>query len=376
MPVYLDNAATTKPCDEAVLALNKCITTIYGNPSSLHIMGLEAEREVLAARRQIGNAIGADYSNIFFTSGATESNNLAIFGAVNASKRRGNKIITTDIEHPSVHSPIRYLEECGYDVVRIRTIDGVIDEDALINAVDNRTILVSAMLINNENGSIQPIGEVFRKLKRLYPGLITHCDAVQAFCKIPIKISAMNADLMSMSAHKIHGVKGIGALYVKKGVRILPMFHGGGQEGDLRPGTESVPLIAAFGEATRIGNSKVNDNYAYVSNLSSYAKTQLQKLDDISINMFKEHSPYILNFSVKGIRSEIMLHFLEEKGIYVSSGSACAKGKKSRVLEAFGIEDRAIDSAIRISFSKYNTTQDIDNLISGIKDGQSRLLRS
>ena len=161
MPVYLDNAATTKPCDEAVLALNKCITTIYGNPSSLHIMGLEAEREVLAARRQIGNAIGADYSNIFFTSGATESNNLAIFGAVNASKRRGNKIITTDIEHPSVHSPIRYLEECGYDVVRIRTIDGVIDEDALINAVDNRTILVSAMLINNENGSIQPIGKFF-----------------------------------------------------------------------------------------------------------------------------------------------------------------------------------------------------------------------
>lgn len=376
MPVYLDNAATTKPCDEAILALNRCLTTIYGNPSSLHAMGLESEREISAARRHIANAIGADYSNIVFTSGATESNNLAIFGAVNANKRRGNKIITTDIEHPSVHSPINYLEECGYNVVRIRTVDGRIDEEELIDAVDEKTILVSAMLINNENGSIQPIDKIFRLLKRRYPRLITHCDAVQAFCKIPIKASALCADLISMSAHKIHGVKGIGALYIKKGVRILPMFHGGGQEGDLRPGTESVPLIAAFGEAARIGSAKIHENYAYVSELSSYAKSQLQKLDDVSLNMFEEHSPYIMNFSVKGIRSEIMLHFLEEKGIFVSSGSACAKGKKSRVLEAFGIEDRAIDSAIRISFSKYNTMQDIDELISGIKDGQNRLLRS
>ena len=376
MPVYLDNAATTKPCDEVVFALNKCLTTIYGNPSSLHIMGLDAQREVLAARRQIGNAIGADYSSIFFTSGATESNNLAIFGAVNANKRRGNKIVTTDIEHPSVHSPISHLEECGYEVVRIRTVNGVIDEDALINAVDNKTILVSAMLINNENGSIQPIDKIFRSLKRRYPALITHCDAVQAFCKIPIKASSLCADLISVSAHKIHGVKGIGALYIKKGVRILPMFHGGGQEGDLRPGTESVPLIAAFGEAVRIGSMNINENYAHVSELSSYAETQLQKLDDISLNMFEGHSPYIMNFSVKGIRSEIMLHFLEEKGIYVSSGSACAKGKKSRVLEAFGIKDKQIDSAIRISFSKYNTIQDIDKLISGIKYGQGRLLRS
>lgn len=376
MPVYLDNAATTKPCEEAVLALNKCLTTIYGNPSSLHIMGLEAEREILAARRQIGNAIGADYSSIFFTSGATESNNLAVFGAINANKRRGKRIVTTDIEHPSVHSPIRHLEECGYDVVRIRTVNGAIDKEALINAVDERTILVSAMLINNENGSIQPIGDVFRTLKRRYPGLITHCDAVQAFCKIPIKASTLCADLISVSAHKIHGVKGIGALYVKKGVRILPMFHGGGQESDLRPGTESVPLIAAFGEAVRIGNTSIQDNYAYISKLSSYAKIQLQNLDDVSLNMFGEHSPYILNFSVRGIRSEIMLHFLEEKNIFVSSGSACAKGKKSRVLEAFGIGDNEIDTAIRISFSKYNTMQDIDKLISGIKDGQGRLLRS
>lgn len=376
MPVYLDNAATTKPCDEAVSALNTCLTTIYGNPSSLHIMGLDAEKEILAARRQIGDAIGTEYSNIFFTSGATESNNLAIFGAVNANKRRGNKIITTDIEHQSVHSPLSYLEENGYDIVRIRTVDGQIDEDELIDAVDDRTILVSAMLVNNESGSIQPIGKVFRTLKRRYPQLITHCDAVQAFCKIPMRASALNADLISISAHKIHGVKGVGALYIKKGVRILPMIHGGGQESGLRPGTESVPLIAAFGEAVRIGSEKIDENYDHVSKLSSYAKAELQKLDDISINMFHEHSPYIMNFSVKGIRSEIMLHFLEEKGIFVSSGSACAKGKKSRVLEAFGIEDSAIDSAIRISFSKYNTMNDIDKLISGIKDGQGRLLRS
>ncbi|NMA79280.1 MAG: cysteine desulfurase [Clostridiales bacterium] len=376
MPVYLDNAATTKPCDEAVSALNRCLTTIYGNPSSLHIMGLDAEKEILAARRQIGDAIGTEYINIFFTSGATESNNLAIFGTVNANKRRGNKIITTDIEHQSVHSPLSYLEENGYDIVRIRTVDGQIDEDELIDAVDDRTILVSAMLVNNESGSIQPIGKVFRTLKRRYPQLITHCDAVQAFCKIPMRASALNADLISISAHKIHGVKGVGALYIKKGVRILPMIHGGGQESGLRPGTESVPLIAAFGEAVRIGSEKIDENYDHVSKLSSYAKAELQKLDDISINMFHEHSPYIMNFSVKGIRSEIMLHFLEEKGIFVSSGSACAKGKKSRVLEAFGIEDSAIDSAIRISFSKYNTMNDIDKLISGIKDGQGRLLRS
>ena len=378
MSVYLDNAATTKPCEPAVSAAFYCMVENYGNPSSLHRMGVEAEKVLTDTRKAIASALVCAPESVYFTSGATESNNLAIMGISEVYGRRRKKIVTTGIEHPSVAEPIKYLEEHGFEVVRISpNRNGEIDYDEIIAAVDENTCFISCMLVNNETGYILPIKRAFMAIKRNFPECITHCDAVQGFMKIPIKSTELYADLISISAHKIHGIKGIGALFVKKGVRLSPIVRGGGQEKTLRSGTEGVPLIAGFGAAVRALHPNIGQAVKNAEEINTYLRGRLSNLDGVTINSKADNcSPFILNVSIEGVRSEIMLHFLESKDIYVSSGSACSKGAKSSVLKSFGVSDKLIDNAIRISISRETTWSDIDLLIAGIQEGQEKLSRA
>ena len=371
--VYLDNSATTAVCRSAAQAACDMMTNNYGNPSSLHAKGLEAEKEITKARSSIAKLLGAEKSEIYFTSGGTEANNLAVFGAVNARRRMGNRIVTTAIEHSSVYESCRELERQGYDVVFLKPENGGrVTPEQIYEAVDNKTILISIMLVNNETGAIQPV-ETARKaaVQKRAPALI-QCDAVQAFGKIPVSPHRLNVDLLTVSAHKIHGPKGVGALYVKNGVRITPRTFGGEQENRLRPGTEASPLIAGFGAAVR--EIDLND-IEQIRSLRDYCVRQVLSLERTVMHSDEKCLPYIINFSVLGIKSETMLHFLASKGIYVSSGSACAKGKKSHVLSALGISAEESDSALRVSFSKYNTRADVDCLIEAIKQGMNTLVR-
>ena len=379
MSVYLDNAATTKPCEPAVSAAFQNMVEDFGNPSSLHNIGLKAEQNVTEARKAIAAALVCDPKCITFTSGATEANNTIILGAArNYGKRNRKKIIVSAIEHPSVAEPIKFLEDSGeYKVIRIMPDrNGLIDPDDFISAMDENVFLVSCMLVNNETGTINPVKKIFSYIKRNYPECITHCDAVQGFMKLPIKSADLFADAIVVSGHKVHAVKGVGAMYIRKGVRIAPLVHGGGQENNLRSGTEPVPLIAAFGAAVRALMGTMKTAYSNAETINNYLIKQLSKLDYVKINSNLENSsPYILNFSVEGIRSEIMLHHLESKGIYVSSGSACSKGAHSSVLTAMGISDKLADSAIRVSICRTTTMGDIDQLINAIKDGNATLAK-
>lgn len=374
--IYFDNASTTKPCDEAISAINNALVNDFGNPSSLHKLGINAENIVSNARRILGAALVTDPGCIYFTSGATESNNLAINGIAENYGKRRKKIVTTAIEHPSVSEPLARLESLGFEVVRINPApDGEIEYESIVSAVDNNTCMVSCMLVNNENGAILPIKRAFTEIKRNFPEVITHCDAVQGFMKIPIKANQLYADVISVSAHKINGPKGVGAIYIKKGIRVAPQIVGGGQERKLRSGTESVPLIAGFGAAVEAKMQTVSQRLQYVSELNSYFFDVIEVLKGITVISHRNSSPYIISFAVEGIKSETMLHFLESRGIFISSGSACSKGAKSDVLKAFNVSEKLLDSAIRISFSSDNTKEEIDTLIEAISDGQAQLAR-
>lgn len=377
MDIYLDNAATTKPCEAAVSACMNCMTENYGNPSSLHRVGLKAEQAVTEARKAIAAALVCDPECITFTSGATECNNTIIFGAAEKFAKRRKKIVVSAVEHSSVAQPVKYLEEHGFEVVRIKPgRSGEIDADDFISAVDDNTFFASCMLVNNETGAIMPVRKIFSRIKREYPECMTHSDAVQGFMKIPFKASDLNADFITVSAHKVYGIKGAGAMYIKKGVKIPPRIYGGGQEKNMRSGTESVPLIAAFGAAVRDHMPKLSAAHENAEMLSNHLIAQLSALDYTAVNSIAENrSPYIVNFSVEGIRSEIMLHFLESKGIFVSSGSACSKGAHSSVLSAMGVSDKLADSAIRVSFSRNTQIEEVNALIEAIKEGRETLAR-
>lgn len=374
--IYLDNASTTKPCVEAVSAINNVLINNFGNPSSLHKLGVEAEIEINKARKIIAAALVADPECVYFTSGATESNNLAINGIVENYGKRRKKIITTAIEHPSVAEPIKRLEEIGFEVVRIQpNPNGEIEYESIISALDDNVCMVSCMLVNNENGAILPIKKAFTYIKRNHPEIITHCDAVQGFMKIPFKVSQLFADVISISAHKINGPKGIGAIYIKKGIRVAPQINGGGQEKKMRSGTESVPLIAGFGAAVEVKMHTVLQRLDYVQGIKNYFLEKVEELNGITVLSSADASPYIITFAVEGIKSETMLHFLESKDIYVSSGSACSKGKKSEVLKAFNVNEKLLDFAIRISFSDETIKEEIDTLIEAIREGQASIQR-
>ncbi|MGN0606013.1 MAG: cysteine desulfurase family protein [Oscillospiraceae bacterium] len=372
---YLDNSATTKPCNEAVQAVVKCMTDTYGNPSSLHSMGTAAMKILENSRNIIANALKCSSDCITFTSGATESTNMAIKGAVRKYGRKRKKIITTSVEHSSVKEVCKYLETQGYDVVYISPdSEGKINPKQIFDEIDDNTCLVSMMLVNNETGYILPVEKTFTAIKKRFPHIITHCDCVQAFMKIPVDTRKLNADFISLSGHKVHAPKGTGILYTAKGIHIPPLVHGGGQEKNIRPGTEGLPLIAGFAAAVEKYSADISERYDYVTDLKNYLLRKISGIDGISVNSHDDALSYIINISAEGIRSEIMLHFLEERGIFISSGSACSKGAKSGVLSEFGINDRRADSALRISLCSDNDKSDIDALADGIAEGKIKIM--
>ena len=369
---YLDNSATTRVSTAAADKAYRMMTETYGNPSSLHRMGIDAELEVVTARERIADALGVDAKCVIFTSGGTEANNTAVLGAAQALRRRGDRVIVSAVEHPSVYECAARLKELGYDV-HYAPVDerGVVKLSELEALLTDKTILVSVMAVNNETGSIQPTERIAKLVHKLSPNALFHVDAVQAFCKIPLRPKRWGADLMTVSAHKVHGPKGMGALYIRDGAHIIPLLYGGEQQKKKRPGTESAPLIAAFGEAVR--EADISGNLAFIKELNTYAAERLSAIDGVSLNSPPDALPYIINLSVEGIRSEIMLHHLESRGVYVSSSSACAKGKPSYVLAAMGLSRERVDSSVRVSFSKYNTEDDIDALVEGLKTGIATL---
>lgn len=374
MSIYLDNAATTKPCGEAVSAAVDAMTENYGNPSSLHRAGLDAQLAVDKARKAIAASIGADSSEIYFTSGATESNNLALRGISAAYGRKCRKLVISSVEHASVDETASALEKNGFEIVRISPRDdGRFYADDFISACDENTCLVSMMLVNNETGYIMPVRETFMAVKRSFPEIITHCDCVQGYMKLPIKAASLGADLISLSAHKIHGVKGVGAIYIKKGVRVIPIVTGGKQEKGIRSGTESVPLIAAFGAAVDKFRPTIAERYERVSQLKAHLLEKIGGIENVAVNSTSDGSPYVINISAVGKRSEIMLHFLESKGIYVSSGSACSKGQQSGVLGEFGISGKRADGAVRISITAQTTEEELDEFAEALAEGMTKI---
>ena len=368
MEHYLDNSATTAVSPSAAEKAFKVMTEIYGNPSSLHTKGIEAEKELEQARKALAERLGAQHEEIFFTSGGTEANNLAVFGAAEAKKRSGKRIVVSSAEHSSVLEAAKHLEQNGWDVVYITPCaDGTISPDDVAEQVDKNTTLVSVMYVNNETGAINPVDEIFELARLKNPDIICHTDAVQAFGKLEIKAKKLGADLISVSGHKVFAPKGVGAIYIKRGVRLVSRQFGGEQEKKVRPGTEPLPLIAAFGEAC--AEFDIKENYRLVSELKNYAVQRLSEIDGVLFNSPENALPYVLNITAGRVRSETMLHFLEEREVYISSGSACAKGKPSHVLSAMGYNKQRADSALRISFSKHNTKEDIDALCEGIELG-------
>ncbi|NLJ30783.1 MAG: cysteine desulfurase [Clostridiales bacterium] len=372
--IYFDNSSTTKVCREAAEKVMETMTQNYGNPSSLHALGFAAEREQNDARAAVAGVLGARPEEITFTSGGTESNNLALFGAAGARRRRGSRVVTTMIEHPSVLNAAKQLEREGFDVVFLKPDQwGNIGPEQVFEAVTPDTILVSMMCVNNEVGSLLPIDAVPKAIAAANAPALFHVDAVQSFGKLPLRPGTAGIDLMSVSAHKIHGPKGTGALYMKKGVHIAPRVFGGGQERNLRPGTEATPLIAGFGAAVK-ALPEPRAQLDAMRELNRYCRARLAELN-VAFNSPENALPYILNFSGGGIRSETMLHGLSAKNIYVSSGSACSKGSPSHVLTAMGLDRGRVDSSLRLSFSRFNTKEEVDIFIEALKRCFSELAK-
>lgn len=368
--IYLDNAATTKPCPEAVSAALEAMTDNFGNPSSLHRAGLNAQLAMDKARRTIADSLGAAPDNVIFTSGATESNNLALRGATAAYGKKRRKIVASAVEHASVDETLADLESKGFEVVRVSPReDGRFCPEDFINACDENTVLLTMMYVNNETGYVLPVKEVFTAVKRRFKDIVTHTDCVQAYMKLPVKANQLGADLISLSGHKIHGVKGVGALYIKKGIRLIPAVTGGKQEKGIRSGTESVPLISAFGAAVGKLSPTIKERYERVSELKARLAELLSAIEGVEINSPDDGSPYVVNISAAGKRSEIMLHYLEGREIYVSSGSACSKGQQSGVPAQFGITGKRADSALRISMTADTTEAEIEAFAAALAEG-------
>lgn len=373
---YLDNSATTRVCPQAAKKMWEMLTETYGNPSSLHGKGLEAEREITAAREILARQLSCLPEELTFTSGGTEANNLALLGAAAARRRLGNRVVVSAVEHSSVLDTAKELEKQGFEVVYLPTDEhGKVRREAIFSAVTKDTILVSLQLVNNELGAIQPVEALASAVKRAKAPALLHVDAVQAFGKIPVKPHKLGVQLLTVTAHKIHGPKGVGALFLAKGTRILPRTFGGEQEKKLRPGTENAAGICGFGAAVA-ALPDISTTYTAMEALRDRCVAGLSRLDRVVLNSAPDALPYIVNFSVVGIRSETMLHFLSAEGIYVSSGSACAKGHKSHVLVAAQLPAERIDSALRVSFCHETTQEDVDRLLVALEKGINSLVRA
>ena len=372
---YLDNSATTRVCAAAADKAYQMMTENYGNPSSLHSLGFRAEQELTAARKAVAGMMGVQPEQVWFTSGGTEANNLALFGAVAARSREGRHIVTTAVEHSSVAAAVDQLEKQGYEITRLVPDEhGMVDAPTIVGACRPDTVLVAVMLVNNETGARFPFENAVCGIRRVSPNAHIHCDAVQAAGKLPLYAERWNFDSMAVSAHKIHGPKGVGALYVRRGVRVLPRQFGGKQEGGFRPGTEAAPLIAAFGAA--VGElPPPHRQMAHYDALRRRLLARLEGVEGIRFHIPHFGVPYIIHLSVPGLKSETMLHFLAQKEIYVSSGSACSKGAKSPVLTAMGLPAAEIDSALRISLCRDNTEEDMDRFADGLLEAMQVLAR-
>lgn len=374
MMAYLDNSATTRPCNECLKAVSNMLENNWGNPSSLHNLGINAMKEVILARSIIADSLDVSKDEIIFTSGGTEANNMALFGAVKARKRLGKRIVTTAIEHESVLQCAQQLEKEGFEVIYLKPDKyGNISKEQLFDAVNKDTILVSMMYINNEIGSVLPVQSIARAVKKADSPALIHIDCVQAYGKINISPKKIGADLITISAHKVHGPKGIGALYINKDSNLTDQnfakTFGGEQEKKFRPGTESSPLIAGFAAAVKEITITANQK-SHIKELNTYAKTRLSQIDGITFNSPDNASDYIINLYVPTfMRSQTIIQELSANyNVFVSNGSACAKGKRSHVLTSMGLSNESIDKSIRISFSKYNTKEDIDQLVNALED--------
>ena len=364
MGIYLDNSATTQTGKKAKEKMLEAIDDCWGNPSSFHSCGIKAFDMLENARKILAEKLGCQSDEIFFTPGGTYSNNIAILGAVNAQKRKGKKIVTTCVEHPSVENVMKKLENDGFEVIRLKVDENCkISKRDLIDAIDENTILVSMMMVNNEVGSIMPIESIRKIVKSKNSPALIHCDAVQGFGKIDIDVNALGVDMLSVSSHKIHGPKGAGALYIKKGVRIVSPIFGGGQEKDIAPGTQAIPAIAGFAGAVEELDLNLKKTNGRIAELRDYFVEEIKKIDGIKINSPSDALAYIVNFSTDGILSQPMINFLSQNGVYVSGGSACAKGHRSGVLTEMGLPVERIDCAIRVSFSKNTTHKELEETV-------------
>jgi len=368
MEIYFDNAATTMVSDQVAEAMLNMLTKNFGNPSSLHKKGYEAEKAIEKSRQIIAQALKVQKKEIYFTSGGTEANNIAISAVVAANKRSGKHILVSSIEHPSVKETVRYLETLDFEVETIPTDGkGYVQTEILKQRIRQDTLMVSIMYVNNEIGTIQEMSTMGKLIKSLNPKTLFHVDAIQAFGKYLLTPTKDQIDILTISGHKIHGPKGIGAVYIKEGIKIKPLFHGGRQENGIRSGTENVPGIIGLGVATEEAYEKLLENRLHIEHIREYMIRRLRNdVPDISFNGDIEKGAYhIVNISVLGVKSEVLLHALEELEIYVSTGSACSSKKKnnSLTLTALDLTHDEKDSAIRMSFSKYNTTEEVDQFI-------------
>lgn len=373
MEHYLDNAATTKVCDEAAQAALTAMTENYGNPSSTHTKGREANRLLETARKQVSAALGCTPGELIFTSCGSESDNWAIINGAEAMKRKGKHIISSAVEHDAVRRSLDELESRGFEVTRLAPDEkGGVSLDSVVSALRDDTILVSLMLVNNETGAVTDISSIARAVKKACPAALVHTDAVQGFMKVPFSAKSLGADMISISGHKIHAPKGVGALYVKNGLKLKPFILGGSQENGRRAGTEAMPQIAAFGAACEIARAGMAENIARMQSLRERAVERLSR-EIPELVLIGGGAPHILSISLPGWRSEVLMNYLEAKEVYVSRSSACKKGGRSHVLEAMGLSSRVIDGAIRIGLSRFTTAEDIDALCAALKEAHDTL---
>ena len=370
---YLDNSATTRVCPEAAQAALAAMTDCFGNPSSTYTLGREAKKLLDKSRKQVSDALGCAPGELVFTSCGSESDNWAFLGGAEAMKRRGKHVISSLVEHDAVRKSLDELEARGFEVTRLKPEkDGSVSPEAVLAALREDTVLVTLMLVNNETGGVTDIASVAKGLRARGSSALLHTDAVQGFLKVPFSAKSLGADLISVSGHKIHAPKGVGALYIRQGLRLKPFILGGGQEEGRRAGTEAVPQIAAFGEACRIGKSGMSENIRRMAALKQELLEEL-RAGIPELGWVESAAPHILSVSLPGWRSEVLMNFLEAREIYVSKSSACKKGGRSHVLEAIGLDARAIDGALRIGLSRMSTEEDILALVRGLLDARASL---
>ena len=372
--IYLDNAATTPVNSEVAQVIADSLKSDFANPSSLYKIGAQSENKINTARRTIAGFLNAKEDEVFFTSCASESNNIAIYGLASARKNWANKIVTTGYEHPAVRKPLDNLKEMGYTIANVNPkTDGNIDINEIVDAVDSKTALVTIIHVNNETGAVIDIKTVCEKIKAKNKRTVIHVDATQSFMKLPIDVSKIPCDSMAFSGHKINAPKGIGGLYLKKGTNIKTVMAGGGQEKGLRAGTENIHYILGLAKACEILYPNIKKNLNHYTQLKAKLINSLAQFENVAVNSPENAVPYTVNFSFMNYRSETLLHFLEADEIYISSGSACSKGAASHTLTVMGLDAKRIDSSIRVSFGVNTTEQDIDAFVNALKNAQEKL---